>query len=214
VRIEIVIYPGFDELDAIAPFEVFKSAAVLGADFETQLTSLHGAVEIPAGHGLRVQSEGKLGAGVPPSLLVIPGGGWNNRAARGVRTQVEQGRLPAEVRRLKEKGVTLASVCTGAMILASAGILRGRPATTHASAIDDLRAAGARIVEARVVDDGDVITSGGVTAGLDMALWLVERYAGEDIAQRVERRMEHKRSRDILRSSQHAAVENARQMKQ
>jgi transcriptional regulator GlxA family with amidase domain len=95
------------------------------------------------------------------------------------------------------------------MILASTGILRGRPAITHASAIDDLRAAGAKVMQARVVDDGDVITSGGVTSGLDMSLWLVERYAGKQLANTVVQEMEHERNRDVWRRSEQAAAERA-----
>jgi transcriptional regulator GlxA family with amidase domain len=209
VKIEIVVYPGFDELDAIGPFEVLRSAAELGAAFETHLVTLEDTAEIVASHGLRLRPERTLALHGRPDVLIIPGGGWSNRAPRGAWAQVQEGKLPKEIVRLKESGTTVASVCTGGMILASTGILRGRPAITHASAIDDLRAAGARVMQARVVDDGDVITSGGVTSGLDMSLWLVERYAGEQVANSVAQEMEHERNRDVWRRSQQAAAERA-----
>ena len=86
------------------------------------------------------------------------------------------------------------------MVLAAAGITRGRRATTHHRALDELRRSGAEVVEARVVDDGDVLTAGGVTSGIDLALWIVERFAGEDIANAVAAEIEHERAVEVLRS--------------
>jgi transcriptional regulator GlxA family with amidase domain len=79
------------------------------------------------------------------------------------------------------------------MLLAAAGLTKGRPAITHHSAVEDLRATGAIVIKARVVDDGDIVTAGGVTSGLDLALWLVERYFGSPLADGVARAMEHER---------------------
>jgi transcriptional regulator GlxA family with amidase domain len=82
------------------------------------------------------------------------------------------------------------------MLLARAGILAGRPAVTHATALEDLRADGADVRPgARVVDDGDILTAGGVTSGLDLALHLVERYRGAEVADVAERLLEHERRR-------------------
>jgi transcriptional regulator GlxA family with amidase domain len=83
------------------------------------------------------------------------------------------------------------------MILAEAGILDGRPAVTHHEAMADLRASGVEAVDARVVDDGDVVTSGGITSGLDCALWLVEREYGADVAEAVATAMEYERGGEI-----------------
>ena len=99
-------------------------------------------------------------------------------------------------------GVILASVCTGAMLLATAGVLTGRPAVTHHGAIDDLQAAGARVVRARVVDDGNVITAGGITSGLDLALWIVERFVGAETAHAVEEGLEYERRGVVWRRAQ------------
>jgi len=85
------------------------------------------------------------------------------------------------------------------MILAAAGVLDDRPATTHHGAIDDLRETAANVVDARVTDDGDVLTAGGVTSGLDLALWLVERDLGTDIAETVAREMEYERRGEVYR---------------
>jgi transcriptional regulator GlxA family with amidase domain len=79
------------------------------------------------------------------------------------------------------------------MLLAESGLLRGRPATTHRTTLDQLPAYGAHVVEARVVDDGQILTAAGVTAGLDLALWLVEREAGPDLADAVAAEIERDR---------------------
>jgi transcriptional regulator GlxA family with amidase domain len=110
-----------------------------------------------------------------------------------VRAEVERGELPQLVARLHAAGTIMAGVCTGAMLLAAAGLTAGRPATTHALAREELRALGAEVYDARVVDDGDLITSAGVTSGLDLALWLVERFTSPALAHAVERRLEYER---------------------
>ncbi|ELY65909.1 DJ-1/PfpI family protein [Natrinema versiforme] len=185
---EIVLFDGFDELDAIGPYEVLENGAQAGAAIETQLVILEETPLVTASHGLRVEPDGVLG---DPDLLVVPGGGWTTEG--GVRAAVEDGRLPEAVAARHADGATVASVCTGAMILADAGLLEGRPATSHQVAIDDLEAAAGSVIDDRVVDDGDVLTAGGVTAGIDLALWLLEREFGGDIAAAVETEMEHER---------------------
>jgi transcriptional regulator GlxA family with amidase domain len=194
MRACIVVFDGVDELDFVAPLEILRRAAKLTGRGEVELVTVAPQEEVVAAHGLRVRPDGPLGGAV--DLLVVPGGGWTSGAARGVRAEVERGELPRAVAALHAKGTTVAAVCTGAMALARAGLLGGRQATTHHGALDDLRAA-ARLVEARVVDDGDVVTCGGVTAGLDLALWLVERFWGREAADHVARAVEHERSPDV-----------------
>lgn len=187
---EIVLFDGFDELDAIGPYEVFENAAQAGASLETTLVTLDETDIVTASHDLRVESQGTLGQ---PDILIVPGGGWTS-ANEGVRAAVEDGALPDAVDKCYTEGATVASVCTGAMVLAEADLLEGRPATTHRVAVDDLESHSANVVDERVVDDGDVLTSGGVTSGLDLALWLVEREFGEDVASEVSEEMEYERS--------------------
>ncbi len=195
VAAEIVLFDGFDELDAIGPYEVFANGARAGASIDVRLVTLAETDRVTASHGLRVEPDGVLDE---PDLLVVPGGGWTTDAA-GVRAAVEDGDLPAAVGACSTNGATVASVCTGAMILAEAGLLDGRPATTHQVAIDDLAAHAASVVDERVVDDGDVLTAGGVTAGIDLALWLLERAFGAGIADAVETELEHDRRGEVFR---------------
>ena len=87
--------------------------------------------------------------------------------------------LPSLIAERFAAGSVIAAVCTGTMLPAAAGLLDGRPAVTHHGAINELAAAGARVIgDARVVDDGQIVTAGGITSGLDLGLWLVQRYRG------------------------------------
>lgn len=201
VKVQIIIFDGFDELDAIAPFEVLKSATAIGADLQAELVTLDGSTEIVAAHGLRVQADTKLEIGQDLDILIVPGGGWSSRATKGAWAEAQRGEIPAAIARLHQSGATIASVCTGAMLVAEAGLLKGRPAITHHAAVEELRAIGAEIINARVVDDGDIVTAGGVTSGLDLTLWLLERYLGPHIAYEVEQEMEYERRGTVWRRS-------------
>jgi transcriptional regulator GlxA family with amidase domain len=97
----------------------------------------------------------------------------------------------------------VASVCTGAFLLAAGGLLDGRPATTHHDDFDDLEGTAAPVIrDARVVDDGDIITAAGVTSGIDMALWLAEKHMGAAVADRVAKSIEHHRDTNVWRATE------------
>lgn len=212
MHFRILLYQGFDELDAIAPFEVLSMAArriaapprdvtSTASPWTVELASLDGSTEIKASNGLCVRIEGaagdlaRLGADSAPGVLIVPGGGWVDRSRIGAHTEFERGDGPGtiagEVRVVLERGGVACSVCTGAMLLARAGVLRGRRCITHHAAIDDLAATGAVIVRARVVDDGSIVTAGGVTSGIDLALHLVERFADAALANGIAETLEY-----------------------
>ena len=185
--VEIVLFDGWDELDALAPFEVLRQAERRGAPLSCRLVTLGEVREVEGANGLRVRAAAPLGR---PGWLVVPGGGWNGRAERGAWGEVQRGHLPRAVGEAHARGAGVASVCTGALIVAATGLLRGRPAVTHRSALGDLARAGAEVVEARMVDDGDLVTAGGVTSGLDLGLRLLDRLAGPAAAAEVAAEME------------------------
>ena len=196
--VAVLLYEGFDELDAVGPFEVFATAADEGADFDARLVSLDGPGLVTASHGMRVEADGALPDPGEVDLLVVPGGGWNDRSDAGAWAEYRRGELPEAVAVHHDAGATVASVCTGGMLLSKAGLLSGRPAVTHAGAIDDLRETDADVREERVIDDGDVLTAGGVTSGIDLALHIVEGEAGTDVADAVATVLEYERQHEAF----------------
>lgn len=198
MQVDIVVFDGFDDLDAIGPFEVFNHAHSFGADIEVRLSTLAEQEVVTSGHGLRIEPDGVLRTGADAAdLVVVPGGGWGQRTEAGAWGEAERGDLPQALQRLYNDGAVVASVCTGGMLLARAGLTEGRPAVTHHDALDDLRDSGAEVVDARIVDDGDIVTAGGVTSGIDLALHLVEREFGSTVAHHVTNHMEYEPRRDV-----------------
>lgn len=191
--VAILLYEGFDELDAIGPYEVIRSANELGGSVNASLVTLVPVQSITASHGLTVEPDDVLLG--QPDVVLVPGGGWNDRSEPGAWTEVQDGSIPERLATLHENGVRLASVCTGALLIADADLLDGRPASTHHSGRDDLADYGADVQTNRVVDDGDIVTSGGITSGIDLALHLVEEYCDVDVAAQVAAELEWERTR-------------------
>jgi transcriptional regulator GlxA family with amidase domain len=200
MRIQILLLDGFDELDALGALEVLHAAAGAGAELRAELVRLDSAT-VTSAFGLQLHVATRLEADEPPALLLLPGAAWLANAGRGTWAARQRDRVAALVAALHRNGATLAAVRTGAAVLGAAGLLRGRAATTDHQAIDELRAHGAEIVPERVVDEGDVVTCGGMASGLDLAFWLVERYASPAVAQAVERQLGYERRGTVWRRS-------------
>jgi transcriptional regulator GlxA family with amidase domain len=198
MRIEILLYDGFDELDGIAPYEVLRTAEENGADIHAVLVGAYGAGTVTASHGTRIQVDG--GVSEAADMVMVPGGSWNSRGERGAWAEAQRDEVPSTIAAAQQRGARIASVCTGAMLLAAAGITDGRPATTHHTALEDLRESGARVIDARVVDDGDLMTAAGITSGIDLALHIVEQQAGAEIADKVADEIEYERRFEVARA--------------
>jgi transcriptional regulator GlxA family with amidase domain len=196
MRVAIPVFPGVEELDAIAPLEVFGTARNAGLDVDVGLVTHSRNSSVTCCHGL--QMGGLHGFSGDYDLIVVPGGAWLSGGATGVRLAVDEGVLPQLLRQQYEKGATITSVCTGTFLLLAAGLLEGIPATTHHSAMEDLRASGVQAVSARVVDAGRILTSGGIASGLDLSLWILERTFGKSEADRVAEILEYERRGGIL----------------
>lgn len=189
----MLLFDGFEELDGIAPYEVLSVAASFGAPWTVDLTVAEPAETVVGAYGLCVRPQAVLDPASPPAVIVVAGGGWLSGAARSVRTEVERGVLPRILAECHARGAILSAVCTGTMLLSAAGLVRNRFAVTHRSALKDLEAQGALVRTDRVVDDGDIVTCGGITSGIDLALHLVERFASPELAARVAEHLEYTR---------------------
>ncbi len=208
MNVDILLYDGFDELDGIGPYEVFDYAlGYAGEDGDragrVRYVTLDERETVTASHGTRVGIDGTLpapGDADAPDLLVVPGGGWSARDEEASAwAEAQKGDVPRALADYHAAGTRIASVCTGSMLLAEGGVTDGRRAVTHAAAIDELRASGANVVDARVVDNGDLLTAGGVTSGIDLALYIVGREFGEEIADRVATVIEYERQYEVAR---------------
>lgn len=194
MRIEIVVFDGFDALDVVAPWEMFARAATIDPGFEVAVVRVDGPVSVTAADGLQLQVDGALGT---PDALFVPGGSWVSGRDTGVPREIRRGTLPRIIAELSTSARWVASVCTGALLLGEAGILRDRNATTNPAALEELSKYGAVVRQNRVVDDGNVVTAGAVTSGLDLALWLIRRELGEAAAEDVARAVAYPMPTDV-----------------
>ncbi|GAA2326560.1 DJ-1/PfpI family protein [Dactylosporangium salmoneum] len=214
--IQIVLFDGFDPLDVIAPFEVLAAAgAASGGGFDVVLVAADGPRTVVSGTlGLALQASARLDP-TRPGYVIVPGasGPIAGDPDEGAETiPVLLGRfadspaVPLIRAALHNPEVTVATVCGGSLALAMAGLLDGRPAVTHRLGMDVLDATGAVAVPARVVDDGDLVTAGGVTSGLDLALHITERELGPRVAHAVEELFEYERRGTVWRNTGRAPV--------
>lgn len=196
VQVDIVVYDGLDEMDALGPLEVLRSAATSGVDLTARLMVRTPLTEVLGAHGLRFRADGVFRPG-ETDVLLVPGGGWATRAPVGAWGEVQRGDWLPLLAEAAGTARIVAGVCTGTLLLAHAGVIGNRRASTHHLARSDLAATGATVLHDRVVDDGNLLTSGGVTSGIDLALWLVEREFDRQLADRVAERMEYPRARPV-----------------
>ncbi|MCX2729981.1 DJ-1/PfpI family protein [Saccharopolyspora sp. NFXS83] len=198
---QFVLFDGFDPLDAIGPYEtLLAGGGATGGLLTGEFATAEGPREVTSGiGGVTLRATATVDA-ERADLIVVPGaapgdgsGGMveavNERLAAAARSELG-GRLAAAMRR---PGTTVATVCGGSVVLGMAGLLTGRHATTNRMGLADFAATGAHVIDARVVDDGDLITAGGVSSGIDLALHLLERELGPLVARAVEDLFGHER---------------------
>ena len=184
-RIGIWVWDGVEELDFTGPYEVLTAWARMARD-EREITVqlVAASVEpVTCSHGLRVIPDVALADLGPVDLFLHPGG--------QVGSLLEDEAFQQHLRE-RAADTLMTSVCNGAVVYGKAGLLTGRPAATHWSAVDSLAELGVDVdPDARFVDDGTVVTSAGVSAGIDMSLHLVKRLHSEEAAKLVRRYIQY-----------------------
>jgi putative intracellular protease/amidase len=178
--IAILIYPRFAALDAVGPYEVLSHLPDARVTFVAEQASPQ---RTDTGQ-LALLADATLEELPNPEIVLVPGG-------PGQSALMEDGPVHAWLRAADATSIWTASVCTGSLILAAAGLLAGKRATSNWQALDELRGLGVEVVPERVVFDGKYATSAGVTAGLDMALTLAAKIAGDQVAQAIQLGLEY-----------------------
>ena len=179
----ILLFDEAEELDFVGPLEVFGMARQEG---DRVVTIAESAEPVRANLGLRVVPDHTIADAPPLDVLVVPGG-------FGTRREAENPVLLDWIKQAAANCTWVTSVCTGSMLLEAAGVIGGRNVTTHWAMIDTFREKGTVTVldSRRYVRDGNVVTAAGVSAGIDMSLWVVGQLYGIDHARGVQRMMEY-----------------------
>ena len=180
MNIAIVLYDRFTALDAVGPYEVLSrlpgATVTFAAEKPGPVTTDNGMLQILASASLQE---------IPaPEIILVPGGPGEVAARAG-------GEVLQWLKQAHRTSTWTTAVCTGSLILAEAGLLEGVPASTHWLAMGELERLGARAVPERVVFDGKIVTAAGVSAGIDMALALAQRIAGDTVAQAIQLGIEY-----------------------
>jgi transcriptional regulator GlxA family with amidase domain len=186
--IAIALFPDAEELDWAGPWEVLRAWQLQFDDDVAVFTVADSDQPITCAKGLRVLADHTWDdLPGPVDVLVFPGG-------RGTRPQLGDEAIRARLRSMAESGTLMTSVCTGSLVFADAGLLDGRPATTHWGSLDHLGRLGTGVEvrpDDRFIDTGDVVTAAGVSAGIDMALHLVARLHSPERAREVRRYIQY-----------------------
>lgn len=205
--VQIILFDGFDLLDAVAPYEVLVAGSMAANNaLDVRFVSLEGARPVPSGPtGVPIPATGALDTN-RASIILLPG-------AAGKVEGDGPDTIPALLGRAIETGlaeclrfaldcddITIATVCGGSLVLALAGLLGDRFVVTHHLGIEILGATGAKPIQARVVEDGRLISGAGVTSGLDVGFHLLEKLLGPRVANHVERLFEYERRGTVWRS--------------
>jgi transcriptional regulator GlxA family with amidase domain len=180
VRIALLVFDRLTALDAVGPYEVLSRLP----GSELRLVGKEVGVKRTDTGALGLEADLALWELPDPDVLLVPGGA-------GSRPLMSDPDVLDWVRSAHRGSTWTTSVCTGALVLGAAGILQGKRATTHWAYLDRLRELGAEPVSERVVEDGKVITAAGVSAGIDMALGLAARIAGEQVAHAIQLGIEY-----------------------
>lgn len=182
----ILLFDHLEELDAIGPWEVFTMAANVRGSGKVVTISEHGGM-VRCAKGLRIQSDCSFGEAPPLDVILVPGG-------MGTRTEVNNKVVIDWIAKVAPGCTWVTSVCTGSMLLIESGVARDKRVTTHWAFVDTLRERGgaaAVVDDMRFVRDGNIVSSAGVSAGIDMSLWIIGQTDSPAFAREVQKRIEY-----------------------
>ena len=183
-QIAFVLYPGLTPLDLIGPLQTLAPLPRIDPTFEVVVVAERDEV-MPTDAVVKLAPSHTFEDASSPFAIVVPGGGQPTLAACGNQHLIDYVSSAAQTAEI------VMSVCTGALVLAAAGLLDDRPATTHWAYVDILEGLGAKYLHQRWVEDGNVLTTAGVSAGIDGALYLASRLVGEEAARLIQRGIEY-----------------------
>jgi transcriptional regulator GlxA family with amidase domain len=201
----LLVFDQAEELDFAGPWEVFTTSRMLRGNGDTAVLIAEQPGPVRCAKGMRVVPDHTLADHPPLDVLLVPGG-------QGTRREVSNPVLIDWIRQVSATASWTTSVCTGALLLHEAGPARGRRVATHYAFEDTLQARGDITVvrDARYVVDGSLVTSQGVSAGIDMALWLVGALHGRDHSRAVRRYIQYEPAPPYLADEPATTVLNAR----
>jgi transcriptional regulator GlxA family with amidase domain len=182
----LLIFDDAEELDFVGPWEVFTAAAMTNQVADRVVTIAEHERPVRCAKGLRVLPDHTFANAPALDVVLVPGG-------QGTRREVSNPVLVEWLRKVGASATWVTSVCTGALLLHHAGFARGRRVTTHWSFVEQLRKRGDVTVleHTRYVRDGNLVTAAGVSAGIDMALWLIGQIQSPDFARKVAHYIEY-----------------------
>lgn len=182
--IGIVIFPLVEELDFVAPFEVLNYINKLSPNSTRVLLIAPTLEPVQAFNGLKIIPDASFENAPILDVLLFPGG-------KGRITWMKDASMQTFIQKHQAETTYMSSVCTGAFFLAEAGLLLGKEATTYHSNFDELAAYGVNVVSSKVVQDGTIITAGGVSSGLELGFYLLRELFGVALAQEVAEKIEY-----------------------
>jgi len=191
IKIGILIFPQVEEMDFVAPFKVLSYINKIRPN-STQVFLIAEQLEVvQAFNGMKIVPDHEITDCPSLDILVIPGGKGRFDAMHNVK-------IKEFILRQSKQAHYIASVCTGALILAETGLLQGKRATTYHAAFEELRAYQAIVEQTKVVHDGNIITAAGVTSGLELGFYLLKLLFGSIVAKQVAEKIEYTIDIDAL----------------